>query len=63
MPSYVSYQGEQFDTQVFFYDDLTPPPGIFDNFTSIQAVSGELKTRSCLNVFLSSTAGSTTDLR
>ena len=63
MSSYISYQGEQFASQNFFYDGPTPPPGTFDNFTNIQLASGELKTRSYLDVILSSTANSTAGLR
>ena len=63
VPSYISYEGNQFAAQVLFYDGPTPPPGTFDNFTNIPYISGELKTRSYLDVILTSTANSTAGLR
>ena len=63
LPSYASYAGDQFVAQVFFYDAPTPPPGIFDNFTNISTISSDLKTRSYLDVILSSVANSTAGLR
>ena len=61
--SYNSYKGEQFGTQLFFYDGPTPPPGTFDNFINIPTTSSDLKTRSYLDVVLSYAVNSTAGLR
>ncbi|KAF9648818.1 FAD-binding domain-containing protein [Thelephora ganbajun] len=46
LPSYGNFRGNQFINQGIFYDDPTPPPGTFDNFTNISSLSSDLKTRS-----------------
>ena len=51
---YASEGGNRFVGQLVFYDAPTPPPGIFDNFTKIPAVMNGLKTRSYLDIILSS---------
>ena len=63
LPSYTSYAGDQFVAQVFFYDAPIAPPGIFNNFTNIVTISSDLKTRSYLDVILSSVVNSTAGLR
>ena len=63
VPSYISYQGSQFITQSIFYDGPTPPPGTFDNFSSIPTILSDLKTRSYLDMVLSAPANTTMGLR
>ena len=63
LPSYVSYQGNQIISHLFFYDDATPPNGTFDKYTNIPSVSSDLKTRSYLDMILSAPANSTAGTR
>jgi len=63
VPTYFSYQGNQFITQFFFYDGPAPPPGTFDNFTNIPSTSRDLKTRSYLDIILSTGVNSSSGLR
>jgi hypothetical protein len=63
LPSYLSYAGNQSLGQGIFYDSPTPPPGTFDSFTNIPSVASDLKTRSYLDMILSSQANSSADLR
>ncbi|KAF9648761.1 FAD-binding domain-containing protein [Thelephora ganbajun] len=63
LPSYISYQGNHIINQGIFYDGPNPPPGTFDNFTNILSVSSDLKTRSYVDMILSSPANSTAGLR
>ena len=49
---YACKGGNRFIGQQVFYDAPTPPPGVFDNFTSIPAVKNDLKTRSYLDMIL-----------
>ena len=49
---YVRRAGHSLIGQQVFYDAPTPPPGVFDNFTTIPAVKNDLKTRSYLDMIL-----------
>lgn len=51
--SYSNIAGIPIVVGSLFYDGPTPPAGTFDNFTSVPSVSGELKTRSYLDMVLS----------
>jgi hypothetical protein len=63
LSSYITYQGNLFIYQGLFYDSPTAPPGIFDSFINIPSVLSDLKTRSYLDMILSSGANSTADFR
>ena len=63
VPVYVSYAGGQVIAPTLFYDAPSPPPGVFDNFTNIPSVSGDLKTRSYLDMILTTEITSTAGLR
>ena len=63
LPSYVRYQGNSYISQGMVYDAPTPPPGIFDNFTSIPAAASDLKTRSYLDMTLTGTPNSSAGFR
>jgi hypothetical protein len=61
--SYLSYQGNQFINQGLFYDSPTAPSGIFDSFINIPSISSDLKTRSYVDMILSSTSNGTAGFR
>ena len=61
--SYLSYQGNLLVNQGLFYDSPTAPSGIFDSFTNIPSVSSDLKTRSYVDMILSSSANGTAGFR
>ena len=63
LPLYTTSGGNQVIVGMFFYDGPTPPPGIFDNFTSIPSDIGEVKTRSYLDMILSSPTNSSAGIR
>ena len=63
LPSYISIAGDLSINLGIFYDSPTPPPGIFEKFTNIPSVSRDLKTRSYLDMVLSSSSNSTAGLR
>ena len=63
VPIYASNAEGQAIYQNYFYDGPTPPPGVFDNFTNIPSVSGDLKTRSYLDMILTTEITSTAGLR
>ena len=63
MPSYFRYQGNSYVSQGMVYDAPTPPPGIFDNFTTIPVITSGLKTRSYLDMILTGTSNSSAGLR
>ena len=63
LPSYLSYQGTLLINQGFFYDSPNAPLGTFDNFANIPSVSSDLKTRSYVDMILSSSANSTAGFR
>ena len=60
---YSSLAGTSVVGQVLFYDAPTPAPGIFDNFTNIPATLSDLKTRSYLDMVLSSNTSSSAGFR
>ena len=63
LSSYITYQGNLLVNQGLFYDSPNAPPGIFDSFTNISSVSSDLKTRSYLDMILSTSANSTAGFR
>jgi len=52
-PLYIGIGKNQNIVQIIVYDGPTPPPGVFDKFTSIPSISSDLKTRSYLDMILS----------
>ena len=60
---FIGSQGGQIVVQILFYNEPTPPPGTFDNFTNIPSISSDLKTRSYLDMVLSTVASSSPGLR
>jgi len=63
LPWYVSSAGNRTISHGIFYDGPTPPPGTFDGFTSIPSISSDLKTRSYLDMILSTNIAGAADLR
>lgn len=63
LPSYISVAGDISINLGVFYDSPTPPPGTFQNFTNVLSISRDLKTRSYLDMILSSSSNSTAGLR
>ena len=63
LPAYISYQGNNFVTQGFFYDGPTPPPGTFSGFDNIPTGSSDLKTRSYPDLIVTPLSNTTADLR
>jgi len=63
LPSYMSIAGDLSINLGVFYDGPTPPPSTFQNFTNILSISRDLKTRSYLDMILSSSSNSTAGLR